>query len=113
MTDTHEALTEEARTSRLVVHLGAMVRDGATIVEQSRYGAIVIRHMRANILPNLLLAIASIVLWVVLSGFMFLLAAVVAVLGVQRKLLAAASPRRMLVRVDELGKISECELETA
>lgn len=117
MTD-HDAasdhpLDEEARLSTLVVHLAALVNRGGRVVEQTGYRAVVDMPRRQQMIPNAVMSAVAIALFLWLDDPFFLLAAGVALLGWHRKLVAGAQRVRLMVRVDDVGRVTERELETA
>lgn len=114
MTDRHDAqlLDETARQSRLVVHLAALVQRGGQVVEQHGYRAIVAMPRRPQMLPNVVMSALGVGLFLWLDDPFFLLAAGVALLGWHRKLVDGAQRVHLLVRVDDLGQVSERELGT-
>jgi hypothetical protein len=102
-------VSEEERVNRLVVHLAAVVQQGGEVLERWKYTAIVLRRTRASITPNLLMIVAGLALFGLTMEPLFALAAIVAALGWHRKILDAASPRRLLVRIEEDGRVREIE----
>jgi hypothetical protein len=101
------------RTSRLVHHLAGLVQRGAMIEDQGATRAVVLRRVRSRITPNVVMGIVGAALFAATRQPLFLLAAVVAGVGWHRKSQTAAVMRRFLVRVDESGRVKECELERA
>ena len=112
MTDTTE-LTEDERTSRLVVRLGELVQNGARIEERTTFGAVVLARTRAHVLPNLTMILAGLALFAITTEPLFALAALLSAFGWHRKVLESDTTRRLLVRVDELGRVKEVELGRA
>lgn len=108
-----DSLDEEARLSRLVMHVSKLVSRGGKVVEQTRYRAVVDMPRRQQMLPNVVMSAIAIGLFLWLDDPFFLLAAGVSLLGWHRKLVAGAERVRLMVRVDDAGRISERELETA
>lgn len=108
-----DPLDEQARLGRLVVHLSRLVHRGGRVEEQHGYRAVVSMPQRHNMVPNVLMAAAGVALFLWLHEPFFLLGAGVALLGWHRKLLAGAERVRLMVRVDDLGRVTERELETA
>lgn len=113
MDASNDILTFAERRNRLIMHLGRLRLTGAQIEEHDGCRAIVRARVGTNVLPNVLMLVAGIALWAFAGGVIFLLAALVAALGWHRKAQLAAATRRILVRVDEMGHISECELESS
>ena len=111
--DQLELLDEEARMSRLVVHVGKLVARGGQVIEQVGYRAIVAMPKRKQMMPNAVMSALAVALFLWLDDPFFLLAAGVALLGWHRKLVAGAEKVRLMVRVDDAGQISERELEPA
>ncbi len=109
--DTSAVLDESQRTSRLVAHLARLVQRGAEIETQDGYRAVVRSRVRVSAFPNIVMLIGGLLLFAVDHGVLFLAGAVVAAVGWHRKTQLAAATRRILVRVDELGRISECDLD--
>jgi hypothetical protein len=107
---TLEVIDHETRTSKLVHHLGTLVHAGGEIEEQQRFMAIVVRKLRPNFIPNLVMAALGLILFFVLGGAFFLLACAVALLGAHLKITAKPILKRILVRVDETGRVVEREL---
>lgn len=107
-----EIVDHETRTSRLVHHIGKLVHAGGEIEEQQRFMAIVVRKLRPNFVPNLVMAAVGLLLFFVLGGAFFLLACAVALLGAHLKITAKPMLKRILVRVDETGRVVERELPT-
>lgn len=108
-----QPLSEEERVSRLVMRLGQIVQRGGRIETQTRFGAVVLERTRAQITPNLAMVAGGLTLFAMTMEPLFALAAVVSAFGWHRKLLHAANPRRLWIRVDETGRLRETELETA
>lgn len=108
-----EPLDEEARLSRLVVHLAELVSRGGRVEEQRRYRAVVAMPRRQQVGPNVVMAMLGVALYLWLDELVFLLAAGVPLLGWHRTLVAGAQHVRVLVRVDDLGRVSERELGAA
>ncbi|MCW2962361.1 MAG: hypothetical protein JWM90_2748 [Thermoleophilia bacterium] len=114
MTTDIDQLDEDTRRSRLVVHLARLVQRGAKVEEHDRYRAVVVlEKQKPSMLPNLLIAAAGVALFLFVGGVFFLLGAGMALLGWHRKLIATAERVRLLVRVDDLGQVSEMEMGTA
>lgn len=111
--DEGAALDEQARLSRLVMHIAALVRRGGRVEEQHGYRAIVSMPNRQQWIPNVVMAVVGIAMYLWLGDVLFLLAAGVAMLGWHRKLVAGAERIRVMVRIDDLGRITERPLETA
>ena len=108
-----EILDEEARLSRLIVHLGKLVNRGGRVEEQHGYRALVSMPNRQQMVPNVVMATLGVALFLWVHEPFFLIGAGVALLGWHRKLIATAERVRMLVRVDDLGRVSEMELGSA
>jgi hypothetical protein len=106
-------LSPVERTNRLVVRLGEMVSAGALIEQQTRFAAIVLERTKQTITPNAVMIIAGIALFAYTREPLFALAAIVAAFGWHRKILNGESVRRLLVKVDETGTISEREIATS
>lgn len=104
-------LSDTQRTNRLVAHLARLVQRGAEIETHDGCRAIVRRRERYSIMPNLIMLISGLVLFALDHGILFLAGAIVAGVGWHRKAQLAAVTKRVLVRVDELGRISECDLD--
>jgi hypothetical protein len=111
--DDVELLDEDARLSRLVVHVGKLVARGGKVIEQTGYRAIIDMPRRQQMVPNAIMSAAAVALFMWLDDPFFLLAAGVSLLGWHRKLVAGAEKVRLMVRVDDAGQISERELEPA
>jgi hypothetical protein len=109
----HAGLDEQARLSRLIVHLAALVNRGGKVEEQHGYRAVVSMPNRQQWIPNVLMAAMGVGMFVWLGDALFLLGAGVALLGWHRKLVAGAERVKLLVRVDDLGQVSERRVETA
>jgi hypothetical protein len=107
------ALTEEERVNRLVVRLARSVGRGGRIETQSRFGAIVLERTRARVGHNLVMVVAGLILFGMTMEPLFALAALLSAFGWHRKIISAANPRRLWIRVDETGSLSETELESA
>ncbi|MCW2928662.1 MAG: hypothetical protein JWM86_2630 [Thermoleophilia bacterium] len=108
-----DLLDEQARLSRLVLHLSTLVRRGGRVEEQHGYRALVSMPNRQQWLPNVLMAAFGVALYLATRDVLFLLAAGVALAGWHRKLVAGAERIRVMVRVDDLGHVTERPLETA
>lgn len=108
-----ELLDADARRSRLVVHLAKLVRRGGRVEEQVGYRAVVSMPLRQHVVPNVVMAAVGVALFLWVGDALFLLGAGVALLGWHRKLVAGAQRVQLLVRVDDIGEISERELGTA
>jgi hypothetical protein len=108
-----EPLDEQARLSRLVMHLGTLVRRGGRVEEQHGYRAIVSMPNRQQWLPNVVMAAIGVAMYLWIGDVLFLLAAGVALLGWHRKLVAGAERVRVMVRVDDVGRIIERRVEPA
>ncbi|MCW2956327.1 MAG: hypothetical protein JWO69_1196 [Thermoleophilia bacterium] len=107
-------LDEDARRSRLVMHLARLTQRGARVEEQDRYRAVVVvEKPRPSMVPNLVIAALGVGLFLWAGGVLFLLGAGMALLGWHRKLIAGAERVRLLVRVDDSGRVSELEMGTA
>lgn len=106
-------LDEQARRSHLVVHLATLVRRGGTVEEQRGYRAVVSMPNRQPMLPNVVMASVGVGMFLWLGDALFLLGAGVALLGWHRRLVAGAERVQLLVRVDDLGQVSERRLGTA
>lgn len=111
--DDHAHLDEETRRSRLVLHLARLVQRGATVEEHDRYRAVVVLPRRERQLPNVLIALVGLAMFLWVGGVFFLLGAALALLGWHRKIVAGAQRVRLLVRVDDRGQVSELEMGTA
>lgn len=108
----HAGLDEQARLSRLIVHLAQLVNRGGKVEEQHGYRAVVSMPNRQQWLPNVVMAAIGVAMFVWLGDVLFLIAAGVALLGWHKKLVAGAERVKLLVRVDDLGEVSERRLET-
>ncbi|MBC7644563.1 MAG: hypothetical protein H7123_05500 [Thermoleophilia bacterium] len=108
-----EVLDDEQRTSHLVMHLARLVQRGATIVEQHGLRAVVQLQERPNIVPNIVIAVAGLALFAIAHQVLFLASTVLALYGWQRKRETAAVVKKVLVRVDEIGRVSECQIGAA
>lgn len=106
-------LDEQARLSRLIVHLATLVGRGGTVEEQHGYRAVVSMPNRQPMVPNVVMSAIGVGMFLWLGDALFLLGAGVAMLGWHRKLVAGAERIRVLVRVDDLGQVSERRVETA
>lgn len=107
-----DLLDEDARVSRLVVHLAKLVRRGGRVEEQAGYRAVVSMPRRQRFVPNVVVSAVAVALFLWLGDAFFLLAAGVALLGWHKKLVAGAERVKLLVRVDDLGEVSERDLGT-
>ncbi|MEO6866529.1 MAG: hypothetical protein ABI200_00750 [Gaiellales bacterium] len=108
-----EILDEQARLSRLVLHLSKLVRRGGRVEEQHGYRAVVAMPRKPVITPNVIMAAAGVGMFLWVGEAFFLVGAGVAFLGWHRKLVAGVQHVRLHVRVDDLGEITEQELEAA
>ena len=106
-------LDEQARLARLVMHLSTLVRRGGRVEEQHGYRALVSMPNRQQWIPNVLMAAFGVALYLATRDVLFLLAAGVALAGWHRKLVAGAERIRVMVRVDDIGEVTERRLETA
>lgn len=106
-------LDEHARLSRLVVHLAALVGRGGRVEEQHGYRAVVSMPNRQQMVPNVVMSAIGVGMYLWLGDALFLLGAGVALLGWHRKLVAGAERVKVLVRVDDLGQVSERRVEPA
>jgi hypothetical protein len=112
MPDRTEAeLSDDERRDRLVMHLGEIVQKGGAVQERWGLSAVVLRKTRESITPNVLMMTIGLVLFGITLEPMFALAVVLAALGWHKKILQAASPRKMLVKVDEMGRVNETVLD--
>lgn len=111
--DPDQLLDEEARVSRLVMHVAKLVRRGGRVEEQVGYRAVVSMPRRHKVVPNVVMSAIGVGLFLWLGDAFFLVAAGFALLGWHRKLVAGAERVHLLVRVDDLGEVSERELGTA
>lgn len=107
-----DPLDEEARLTRLIVHLAKLVNRGGTVEEQHGYRAVVLMPNRQQWIPNLIMGAVGIAMFLWFGDVLFLVAAGVALLGWHRKLVAGAQRVRVMVRVDDLGRVTERRLET-
>jgi hypothetical protein len=103
-------LDHETRRSKLTLHIASLVHRGAEVEEQHDVRAVVVVARHPSYLPALALAAAGVALFLTIGGIFFLFAAGAALLGWHRKLAAGVQRVRMLVRIDELGHVSEMEL---
>jgi len=92
------------------VHLARLVQRGATVIEQQGFRAVVQLHDRPNIVPNVIIMIAGLALFAIAHQVLFLASTVLALYGWQRKRETAAVMKKVLVRVDEIGRVSECQI---
>lgn len=112
--DTNEVpLDEEARLTRLIVHLAKLVNRGGTVEEQHGYRAVVLMPNCQQWMPNVVMGAVGLAMYLWLGDVLFLVAAGVALLGWHRKLVAGAERVRVMVRVDDLGHVTERRVETA
>ena len=112
-TDLEQPLDEQARLTRLIVHLGKLVNRGGRVEEQHGFRAIVSMPNRQQVIPNVLMAAIGVGMFLWLGDWFFLVGAGVALLGWHKKLVAGAERIKVMVRVDDLGRVSERTLETA
>lgn len=108
-----EILDEQDRLSRLVMHLTTLVGRGGRVEEQHGFRAVVSMPNRQQWLPNVVMAAVGVAMFLWLGDWLFLLAAGVALAGWHRKLVAGAERIRVMVRVDDLGRVTERRVETA
>jgi hypothetical protein len=111
--DQQPPLDEQARLARLVTHLATLVRRGGRVEEQHGFRAVVSMPDRQRWAPNVLMAAVGIGMFLWVGDWLFVAAAGIALLGWHRKLVAGAQRVRVMVRVDDLGAITERRLETA
>jgi len=100
----------ETRRSRLVHRVGQLVSAGGEVEEQHRFMAIVVRHLRPSLVPNLIMALVGLVLWATVGGLFFLFGCGVALLGAHLKLTGKPLLQRIMIRVDETGRLVERDL---
>ena len=112
-TDLEQPLDEQARLTRLIVHLGSLVNRGGRVEEQHGFRAIVSMPNRQQVVPNVVMAAIGVAMFLWLGDWFFLVGAGVALLGWHQKLVAGAERVRVMVRVDDLGQVSERRVETA
>lgn len=108
-----EPLDEQARLGRLVVHLATLVRRGGRVEEQHGYRAVVSMPNRQQWLPNVVMTALGVSMYLWTNDPLFIVAAAFALFGWHRKLVAGAERVRVMVRIDDLGQITERKLETA
>lgn len=111
--DIDAPLDEEARLTRLIMHLARLVNRGGKVEEQHGYRAVVSMPRRQHLIPNVVMSAVGVGMFLWLRDPFFLVGAGVALLGWHRKLVAGAERVKLLVRVDDLGEVSERELKTA
>ena len=111
--DMEQPLNEEARLTRLIVHLAKLVNRGGTVEEQHGYRAVVSMPNRQQVVPNIVMAAIGVGMFLWLGDWLFLAGAGAALFGWHRKLIASAERVRVMVRVDDLGHVSERRVETA
>lgn len=111
--DLEQPLDEQARLTRLIVHLGNLVNRGGRVEEQHGFRAVVSMPNRQQVIPNVVMAAIGVGMFLWLGDWLFLLGAGVALLGWHKKLVAGAERIKVMVRVDDLGRVSERRLETA
>lgn len=104
------ALDDELREQCLARRLEELEQAGAEIEERRLLRAVVRLRMRESILPNAVMAVGGLGLFALEHGPLFLAAAVLSALGWRRKREAADVVRRVLVRVDERGRVLETEI---
>ena len=101
---------DERVRSEFVLHLAKLVHRGAEVEEQFPTRAVVVVPQRPSYVPNVLFAAIGVALFMTMGGVFFLLGAGAALLGWHRKLVTGVQYMRVLVRMDELGTVSEMEL---
>jgi hypothetical protein len=106
-------LDESTRLSKLTVHLGALVQAGAELEMQHGLRAIIVRTEKSGYLSNVVLAMTGVAGFAFTHEWLFLLGAGVAFAGWHRKLVTGARKVRSIIRIDELGQISEKIIEPA
>lgn len=112
-TDLEQPLDEEARLTQLIVHLGKLVNRGGRVEEQHGFRALVSMPNRQQVIPNVVMSAVGVGMFLWLGDALFLLGGGVALLGWHRKLVAGAERIKVMVRVDDLGRVSERQIETA
>ncbi len=112
-TDLEQPLDEQARLTRLIVHLGNLVNRGGRVEEQHGFRAVVSMPNRQQVVPNVIMAAIGVRMFLWLGDWFFLVGAGVALLGWHKKLVAGAERIKVMVRVDDLGRVSERRVETA
>lgn len=100
-------LDEDARRSKLTVHLAKLLHAGAELEMQHGLRAIVVRTQPKRYLPNVFMSLLGILGFFFTQEPLFILAAGFALVGWHRKLVAGAERIRMVIRVDETGRVSE------
>jgi len=111
--DPQAHLDDETRLARLVLHLAKVRQRGGTIVEHDRFRAVIEVTQKSSMVPNVVIAALGVAMFLWVGGVLFLLGAGLALLGWHRKLVEGARQIRLLVRVDDLGQVSEMEMGTA
>jgi hypothetical protein len=103
---------DDARSNRLVMHVARLVqRRGAMVETQSQHRAIlIVKRGVESIVPNIVIALLGVGLYLFDGGLIFLIGAGLALLGWHRKIVRGAEKIRLLVRVDERGDVTEMEL---
>ena len=109
-TDTMITRDDERVRSAFVLHLAQLVRRGAEVEEQFPSRAVLVVPQKPSYAPNVLFAAIGVALFMTMGGVFFLLGAGAALLGWHRKLVTGVQYVRVLVRMDELGEVSEMEL---
>lgn len=104
-------LDEDARRSKLTVHLAKLVHAGAKLEMEHGLRAIVVRTEPQRYLPNVFMALLGIIGFAMTREPLFILAGGIAMVGWHRKLVAGIERVRVVVRVDESGRISEQVVE--
>jgi hypothetical protein len=106
-----QQLNEEQRANRLVMHVARLVQRGAEVEHHHPTRAIVRMRQHASIIPNLVMLLGGIVLFAVEHGVLFLAASLLSAVGWYRKHVGSTIWRRIVVRVDERGKVREVPLD--
>ncbi len=104
-------LDDDTRSNLLVMHVAKVVRDGGQIEEHSRFRAIVRCKTKIDAIPNIVIIAVACALFIVAKGLLFLAAIALSCFSLYRKIEQSSQVRRLLLRIDELGQISELELD--
>lgn len=106
-------LDEDSRRSRLAFRVAQLVQRGGIVEHVHGMRAVVLVHQPQQYLPSVVLALASVAMFLWVGGAFFLLAGGVALLGWHRKLMEGTKRVRLLLRVDDDGVVNETPLEVA
>lgn len=111
--DAVKLLKDTDRQTKFTEHLTKLSNSGVKLEGQHGFRAVVVRTYKQSYTANVGLSIAGVLGFALTHEYLFVLGAIVALLGWHKKIMLGAKQVKSVIRIDELGQITERVIDTA